>query len=141
MSRSEKELLHKIESKRPDYDPTLSEDCQHFIASCLRSRESERYSWDQIYRHPFVAEFFRAYIEEENKLEDRAIFIINKLRVKVNENNLDLEELFKFIDSSKDGKISKKELYKLLMSIDRSISKDEVVYIFNKFDKDGNGTI
>jgi serine/threonine protein kinase len=140
-ARSEKELLKKIEGGAPALDAGLSQSCREFILGCLRPREEDRLSWDQVYRHPFVAEFFRAYIEEENKLEDRATFIINKLRVKVIENNLDLEELFKFIDSSKDGTISKKELYKLLMSIDRGISKDEVVYIFNKFDNDGNGAI
>jgi serine/threonine protein kinase len=141
MAKSEKELLKKIETTEPALDPALSQPCRDFIQGCLRPREEDRFSWDQVYRHPFVAEFFKAYIEEENKLEDRAQFIINKLRVKVIENNLDLEELFKFIDSSKDGTISKKELYKLLMSIDRGINKDEVIYIFNKFDNDGNGAI
>ena len=74
-------------------------------------------------------------------MEDKAKYIINELRMTIYKNRIDLEELFKKYDFTKDSKLEMKEFSKLMKSIDSSIERSEIEYIFNKFDDDKDNTI
>ncbi len=50
---------------------------------------------------------------------------------------IDLKELFHTIDEDGDGKISKKELTKMIKTLNLSPSKDQIDAMFMAGDKDG----
>ncbi len=54
---------------------------------------------------------------------------------------IDIHKLFAELDMSKDKALDVNELGKFLMKVDKDITREEIEYIFNKFDDDGNNQI
>ena len=74
-------------------------------------------------------------------MEDKAQYIINNLRQRIIADHLDLDKLFKELDYSGDKSLSVDEFGILLKKIDKELQRDEIEYIFNKFDEDGSNSI
>lgn len=55
--------------------------------------------------------------------------------------NVNLEELFGELDMSRDKALDLNELAKFLAKVDKNLTREEIEYIFNKFDDDGNNFI
>lgn len=54
---------------------------------------------------------------------------------------IDLFELFAELDMRKDKALTVNDLGKLLTRVDKNLTREEIEYIFNKFDLDGNNLI
>lgn len=54
---------------------------------------------------------------------------------------VDIHKLFQELDMSQDRALDVNELGKFLVKIDKDITREEIEYIFNKFDEDGNNQI
>ena len=54
---------------------------------------------------------------------------------------LDISQLFAELDMSKDKALDVNELGRFLTRVDKDISREEIEYIFNKFDEDGSNSI
>lgn len=55
--------------------------------------------------------------------------------------NIDIAELFAELDMSRDKALDVNELGKFLQRVDKNLTREEIEYIFNKFDDDGNNQI
>lgn len=62
--------------------------------------EKDRFSWDQLYRHPYVAANFVNYIEQSKSIERKVNYLLASLREKASA--IDIERLFKELDTSGD---------------------------------------
>ena len=51
---------------------------------------------------------------------------------------INIEDLFAELDMSKDKALDLAELAKFLTRVDKNLTREEIEYIFNKFDDDGN---
>lgn len=111
------------------------------IAKCLKIDEKDRFNWTDVFKHALFEGHFGKFTSKMNNLEDKAKYIINELRQKIYKNRIDLEELFKKYDFSKDSKLEEGEFSKLMKSIDATLDQSEIKYIFNEFDDDGDNTI
>lgn len=74
-------------------------------------------------------------------LEDKALYLINNLRLKIHSTDTDLLELFHHFDLTNDSKLDIKEFELLMKSIDKELNREEIEFIFNKFDSDGDNRI
>lgn len=54
---------------------------------------------------------------------------------------IDIGELFAELDMTKDKALNVNELGKFLQRVDKNLTREEIEYIFNKFDDDGNNLI
>ena len=66
---------------------------------------------------------------------------MSDLRFKINEQNIDLKKLFSTLGFAANHDLSFKEFSKLLKSINPKITSDELVYFFEKMDKNGDGSV
>ncbi|CAK66613.1 unnamed protein product (macronuclear) [Paramecium tetraurelia] len=143
-ARSPAELLKNIRSqplKFPTDKIPVSQETLDLIIGCLQPDESKRFSWDEIYKHPAVAQYFTDFIKGNSKLEDKAQYLINDIRLMIIKDKLDLTQLFAELDMSKDKALDVNELGRFLTRVDKDIQRDEIEYIFNKFDEDGSNSI
>ena len=80
--------------------PSIPDLAKDFIMGCLQVREADRLSWDQIYRHPYVASHFMNYVEMSRTLENKVSYLLASLRGKINPSNI--SKLFQDLDTSGD---------------------------------------
>lgn len=72
-ARSPQELLKNIRNQPLKFTgPQISAEAQHFLTGCLQYEEKDRFSWDDIYRHPLFRNTFADFIKSSKVLEDRA---------------------------------------------------------------------
>ncbi|KAM3142202.1 hypothetical protein pb186bvf_005611 [Paramecium bursaria] len=153
-ARSPQELLNNIRKQPLKFQVEknqISAETQDLLAGCLQPEEAKRLSWEEIYRHPAVAQFFQVtqlYITKQDFvktnikfLEDRAQYLINDIRQMIIKDKIDIHKLFAELDMSKDRALDVNELGKFLLKLDKDITREEIEYIFNKFDDDGNNSI
>lgn len=74
-------------------------------------------------------------------MEMRAEKVIKLLKVVIERECIDVNELFEKYDANGDHQLQMTEFAPLILSIDNSLSQNEISYIFKDFDKDGSGTI
>jgi Ca2+-binding EF-hand superfamily protein len=55
--------------------------------------------------------------------------------------NIDINELFSALDMSKDKELDVNELGVFLHRVDKDLTREEIEYLFNKFDDDGSNSI
>ncbi|CAD8048740.1 unnamed protein product [Paramecium primaurelia] len=143
-ARSPPELLKNIRTqplKFPTDKIPISQETQDLIIGCLQADESKRLSWEEIYKHPAVAQYFQDIVKGNSKLEDKAQYLINDIRLMIIKEKLDISQLFAELDMSKDKALDVNELGRFLTRVDKDIQRDEIEYIFNKFDEDGSNSI
>ncbi len=80
----------------------VSDVLKDFLRKCLSKKETERVSWDEIYRHPLFCEEFTDYINKYKELESQSLYLINAIRQEVTFNKINIEDLFKELDESND---------------------------------------
>ncbi|CAD8163035.1 unnamed protein product [Paramecium octaurelia] len=143
-ARSPAELLKNIRTqplKFPTDKNQVSQETQDLIIGCLQADENKRLSWEEIYKHPAISQYFSDFIKGNNKLEDKAQYLINDIRQMICKEKIDIHKLFADLDMSKDKALDVNELGKFLQKVDKDITREEIEYIFNKFDDDGNNQI
>jgi Ca2+-binding EF-hand superfamily protein len=111
------------------------------MRKCLQEDESKRLSWQEVYEHPIFEGKFNAIAEKNKKLSEKAGYVINKLRLEIHSQNIDMEKLFNRLKYSKATSLRREEFFSLLKTLDSSIDDLESQYVFEKFDADGNGLI
>lgn len=74
-------------------------------------------------------------------LEDKTTYLINNLRLVIKRQKLDIDRLFDEVDMSKDKSLDVNELGALLVMLDKGITREEIEYLFHKFDEDGSNSI
>ena len=119
--------------------PNISDLAKDFIRACLQIEEKDRFSWEQVYRHPYVADNFKTYVNYNEQMESKANNLIKHLRSKVSTCNI--YQLFKDLDRSGDRALQIQEFSELMMKLDRDLEKKEIQMIFDLIDTDGNGDI
>ncbi|CAD8197134.1 unnamed protein product [Paramecium octaurelia] len=141
-ARSPQELLKNIRNQPLQFKgPQISKEAQEFLTGCLQTEEKDRLSWDDIYRHPLFKGHFTDFIKNVSILEDKATYLINDIRQMIIKEQLDIGELFAELDMTKDKALNVNELGKFLTRVDKNLTREEIEYIFNKFDDDGNNLI
>ena len=76
--------------------------------------EKDRYSWEDIYRHPLFKGHFTDFIKNVSILEDKATYLINDIRQMIIKEQIDIGELFAELDMTKDKALNVNELGKFL---------------------------
>jgi hypothetical protein len=76
-----------------------------------------------LYSHPIFEGRFKDYTNITEKLERKANFIINELRVKIHYQNIDLEKLFTKLKFNKNSSLNLDELLRLLKTFDDDIDR------------------
>ena len=71
---------------------------------------------------------------------DKAV-VVESLRGVLAANRSRIQDLFRELDDSQDGKVSKEELGKALRMLGHEPSEDELKALFNDFDLDSNGRV
>mgnify|MGYP000905387419 CR=1 FL=1 len=94
-----------------------------------------------MYSHPIFDGKFREYTDITEKLERKAGFIINELRIKIHYQNIDMEKLFTKMNFNRHSSLNLDDLLKLLKTLDNDIEREEAQYIFELLDIDKNGSI
>lgn len=87
--------------------PEIPDLAKDFLIGCLQVKESDRLSWDQIYRHNYVASHFVDYIESTKTLENKISYLLASLKEKVNPSNI--SKLFQDLDTSGDCALNLEE--------------------------------
>ena len=63
---------------------------------CLRVKEEDRITWEDIYKHPLFGDRFSEYLKSDKESkESKAKFVLNSIRVKVASEKIELLDLFK----------------------------------------------
>lgn len=57
--------------------------------------EKKRMSWDDIFKHPLVKEYFLNSLDFNKSIIDPALYLINEIRIKIIEKDLNLDDLVK----------------------------------------------
>lgn len=83
----------------------MSEESKDFIRKCLKISEEQRISWLDIFKHPLVKNSFQDYVVQQNNMESQANFIINQLRQYIYQQRVNLEDIFKAQQLTKDSKL------------------------------------
>ena len=78
------------------------------------------------------------FVKSVSVLEDKAQYLINDIRLMIIKDQINIEDLFAELDMSKDKALDLAELAKFLTRVDKNLTREEIEYIFNKFDDDGN---
>ncbi|EGR29941.1 protein kinase domain protein [Ichthyophthirius multifiliis] len=119
----------------------ISQEAINFIYKCLQIEENSRISWDEIYRHNLFGNYFSKFLQKTYQLENKAMYLINNLRQKIHKTNTDLMELFQNFELTEDSKLNMKSFESLMRQIDPQLTREEIEYIFNKFDGDEDNKI
>ncbi|KAG0067748.1 hypothetical protein BGZ93_002351 [Podila epicladia] len=53
----------------------------------------------------------------------------------------ELKQLFANHDKNKDGRLNTDELLKLILSVDGTVTEDEILFAIETFDTDGDGAL
>ena len=70
---------------------------QDFIINCLKLKEVNRISWEQIYTHPIFNSYFKNFVKENELLEHKLKKLMNDLRFIVNSQNIDIKNLMTMV--------------------------------------------
>lgn len=69
-------------------------------------------------------------------MESQSNFIINQLRQYIYRMKIDLEEIFNDQNLTEKSKLKITDFEKLMISMDPTLSRNEIEYVFNKFGPD-----
>lgn len=125
----------------------VSEITKDFILGCLKYSESERISWERVFDHPF---YKNSETVGSEKVQIKKSLLTGKEKVSnfvkeaqniIRKQNLDIELLFKRLDTSADGTMDAHEFLKFIMIIDAKVNTKETYEIFDFFDVNKDGTI
>lgn len=97
-ANSEYELINNIERRPIQFPPFMSQMSRDFISKCCKVHERDRFSWDELLRHPIFNGRFTSYEKEkggEVSYENKYKSLMRDLRLKIKLDNIDLERLFK----------------------------------------------
>ncbi|CAD8158977.1 unnamed protein product [Paramecium pentaurelia] len=142
LGRSESELLYNIVHQNLKFPevPNVNELCKDFILNCLQIKEENRFSWDTLYRHPYISEYFIKFQMQRSSCQKKLFYIQNYLKQKIP--NVDtLTQIFQKVDTSGDQQLNLEEFKCFIQYLDNSFNDDDVKYIFDEFDRDGNGYV
>ena len=69
--RSIPELVKNIKTQKLTFpsEVEVSDGVKDMISGCLRLKEEDRFSWDQIFRHKCFGDSFKSYLIHEKELE------------------------------------------------------------------------
>ncbi|CAM6002247.1 unnamed protein product [Sphagnum balticum] len=121
--KSEYELVTNIMKKElviPQHPPTSASSVD-FLKRCLQEDENKRLSWQEVYEHPIFSGRFHALAEKNKKLSEKAGYVINKLRLEIHSQNIDMEKLFNKLKYHKATSLKREEFFSLLRTLDNSI--------------------
>lgn len=72
---------------------------------------------------------------------EKAKKIINELKRIIHSNKLNLNQIFKNFDKSKDGNLNLQEFSKMVLVIDKRLPQNEIKDVFDLFNQDGGNEI
>ena len=136
------ELLQKILTQ-PITIPNgiiISKKSKDFLSGALKIDESKRFSWDDVFCHEFFNDAF-GYRAKKNKLRQQALNYQTLLKERIIDLNIDLFKLFSEIDKNKNNQLEMNEFAELLKRLDRNASREQIEFVFNSIDEDGNNVI
>lgn len=73
----------------------------------MKVDEKERISWQEVYEHPIFGGRFMSITHKNKQLSEKAGYVINKLRMEIHSQNIDMEKLFNKLKYSKDTNLKK----------------------------------
>lgn len=137
-AKSPTELLKNINTQPLKFPSKVSKDVENLLVGMLGVKEINRFSWEEILKHPLFGGQFLSYTKN---LEDKSKYLINELRLMIIKEKIDITELFQELDMSKDKSLDLNELSKFLLRVDPNLTREEIEYLFNKFDEDSSNSI
>lgn len=94
-----------------------------------------------MFGHAIFKGFFDHYRINNEKIEDKLKVIMNRLRFKINSENLDMSQLFTQLGFQSKTELNFEQFRKVLDYISPKITLEEVRYFFDKIDHDSSGTV
>jgi Ca2+-binding EF-hand superfamily protein len=94
-----------------------------------------------VFAHPIFAGAFDHYRINSEKIEDKLKVIMNRLRFKINSENIEMPQLFAALGFAPKAELNFEQFRKLLDFISPKITLEEVRYFFDKVDQDSSGSV
>ena len=140
-AETECELLNKIEHLPAKFRVKCDQSIQNFIQSCLKIKEKERISWEEVYVHPVFDGYFKKVVQENEIMEHKMKKIMNDLRFIVNSQNLDIKNLMSMVGLKESENMDENAFKKFLITINPQVSEEEYKFCFSRLDKNGDGAV
>lgn len=138
---SEYELISNIERRPIQFPANISQISRDFISRCCKIHERDRFSWDELLRHPIFNGRFANETKGEVTYEDRYKSLMRDLRLKIKLDNIDLERLFKKLGYSNTTELTLPEFSRFLATVSNNFTPEEAKYIFERLDTDKSNTV
>lgn len=141
-AKTQYELVTKILGQPVKFpsDAEISEQSKSFIRDALKVDESARLSWDQVFSHELFNDCFD-YKRRRTTLKQNALNYQAMLKSKIIEKNIDLFKFFSLVDKNKNNQIEIDEFTDLMKKLDDKITREQIEFIFNTIDEDGNNSV
>lgn len=94
-----------------------------------------------MFAHPIFGGSFDHYRVNNEKIEDKLKVIMNRLRFKINSENLDMPQLFSLLGFQPKGELGFEQFHRLIDYISPKITPEEVRYFFDRIDHDSSGSV
>ena len=141
-AKTQFELVNKILHQPVKFpnDIMISEESKSFILGALKVEEHERLSWDEVFSHTLFNDCFD-YKRRKTTLKEKAINYQAMLKTKIIEKNIDLFKLFSVVDKNNNNELEMNEFAELMKKLDDKITREQIEFIYNSIDEDGNNSI
>lgn len=141
-AKTQYELVNKILKQPVSFPPDvkISEESKSFILGALKVEEQARFSWDEVFAHPLFNDCFGEK-RRRTTLKEKAVNYQSMLKSKIIEKNIDLFKLFQIIDKNNNNQLEMNEFAELMKKLDEKITREQIEFIYNTIDEDGNNSI
>ncbi|CAD8052207.1 unnamed protein product [Paramecium primaurelia] len=136
VGKSENDLVQQIINVPITFpqNPQVSPICQDLIINCLQVNEEKRLNWDDLFRHPYVCNYFGKVNIQQNSNLKKIFILTQSLRQKIGQE----EQMDKFLINLNIKKnkceLNSDEFSKLIKKIneDDGISDNDIQYLFQE---------
>ena len=141
-AKTQYDLVNKILKQPVNFpnDVKISEESKSFILGALKVEEQARLSWDEVFSHPLFNDCFGEK-RRRTTLQEKAMNYQSMLKSKIIEKNIDLFKLFQIIDKNNNNQLEMNEFAELMKKLDERITREQIEFIYNTIDEDGNNSI
>ena len=141
-AKTQYELVNKILHQPVTFpaEVKISVESKSFLLGALKLEENARLSWDEVFSHDLFNDCFD-YKRRRSTLKEKAVNYQGMLKSKIMEKSIDLFKLFSIIDKNKNNQLEMNEFAELMKKLDDKISREQIEFIYNSIDEDGNNSI
>ncbi|CAD8058745.1 unnamed protein product [Paramecium sonneborni] len=141
MGKSENDLIQMIYSIPIQFpqNPKVSSICLDLIISCLQVNEEKRINWDDLFRHPYVCNYFGKVDIQQNSCLKKVFILSQSLRQKIGQEEQMDQLLINLNIQDKQCQLNSEDFKNFIKQVNQSesLSDDDIQFLFQEFQIDG----